>query len=130
MKQTSKGFTVIEIIFVAVVAGIASIFFFIQKNNIEVINRDNTKKIAINAMYYSLEQVYYAQNGNYPQTITSDNLKSMDPELFTDPFGKKINTTGSVYIYTPLDCSDSKCKSYELKATLENEADYIKKSKN
>lgn len=130
MKNTSRAFTVIEIIFVAVIAGIASIFFFIQKNNIETINRDSSKKIAINAMYYSLEEVFYAKNGYYPQMISSDILKSVDPNLFTDPAGHQINTTNSAYTYTPLNCNDNKCKSYELKTTLDNEADYIKKSKN
>lgn len=130
MKKDANGFTVIEIIFVAFIAILASIVFFVQKNSIELIAHDNTKKTAINSMYYSLEEVFYAANGYYPQTINSDVLKSVDPSLFKDPSGIAINTTGSDYSYTPSNCTDNKCKKYELKAILENEADFIKNSRN
>ena len=130
MTKHSNGFTVIELIFVAVLVGVASVVFFIQKQNLEVIAQDNTKKTAINAMYYSLEEVFYAANKYYPQSISSDNLKSVDPTLFTDPNGVKIGTAGGDYSYSPTDCTDKKCKSYTLKATLENEGDYIKTSLN
>lgn len=124
------GFTVIELLFVTFLVGVASVIFFVQKHNLEVVSRDNAKKTAINAMYFSLEEVFYAANKYYPQSISSDNLKSVDPNLFTDPNGSKINTTGSDYLYSPLNCVDNKCKSYELKATLENESDYVKNSRN
>lgn len=130
MTKQSNGFTVIEILFVSLIAIAASIIFFIQKNNLETVANDNTKKTAINAMYYALEEVYYQNNKYYPQTISSDNLKSIDPALFTDPNGKKINETGSVYTYNATNCQDSKCKSYTLKTTLQNEADYAKTNKN
>ena len=130
MTKYSRGFTVIEILFVSLIAIAASILFFIQKNNLEIVASDNTKKTAINAMYYSLEESFYPTNKYYPQTISSDILKTVDPALFTDPSGVKINTTGSSYTYTPTDCQDSKCKSYKLKATLQNESDYTKTNKN
>lgn len=129
MKKTN-GFTVIEIIFVSALVGLTSILFFVQKNNIEVIARDEKRKIAINAMYYSLEEVYYKTNKYYPQTISKDNLKSVDPSLLTDMNDIKIGEAGSEYTYTPTDCSNNKCKSYTLKTTLENESDYIKTSIN
>lgn len=130
MTKYSRGFTVIEILFVSLVAIAASVLFFIQKSNLEIVASDNTKKTAINAMYYSLEESFYPTNKYYPQTISSDILKTVDPSLFTDPSGVKINTTDSAYSYTPTDCQDGKCKSYKLKATLKNEADYIKTNKN
>ena len=130
MKNHSKGFTVIEIIFVAVFIGIASVLFFVQKHNIEVVAQDDTKKMSINAMYYGLEEVFYQNNKYYPQTISADNLKSVDPALFTDPDGVLINTAGSAYTYSPTNCNDGKCKSYTIKSTLENEADFIKTNKN
>jgi Tfp pilus assembly protein PilE len=130
MIKRITGFTVIELMFVAVLVGIASIFFFIQKHNLEVVAQDDTKKIAINAMYYGLEEVFYPANKYYPQSITSDNLKSVDPALFTDPNGVKINTAGSSYTYSPTNCVDNKCKGYTLKSTLNNEADYIKTNRN
>jgi len=130
MTKKLSGFTVIELIFIAVILSVASILFFVQKNNIETTAQDSTKKTAINAMYYGLEEVFYPANNYYPQTISTDNLKSVDPALFTDPAGVKLGSTGSAYIYSPTNCADNKCKSYTLKAALTNEADYIKKSKN
>jgi len=130
MIKKLNGFTVIELIFIIIVFGLASILFFVQKNNIEVIAQNNTKKTAINSMYYSLEEVFYPANKYYPQTIGSDNLKSVDPTLFKDPNGVKLGTAGSAYTYTPTNCSNNKCASYTLKATLTNEADYVKTSRN
>ena len=129
-KKYTSGFTVIELIFVAVLAVVVSVIFFAQKNNLESIASDNIKKTSINAMYYSLEEVFHSSNNYYPQTISSDVLKSVDPDLFTDPSGIKLGDEGSSYTYTPTNCSDNKCKSYTLKAVLENESDYIKTSKN
>lgn len=130
MKKHTNGFTVIELIFVIVVFGLASILFFIQKQNIETVASDNTKKTAINSMYYGLEEVFYPANNYYPQTISSDNLKSVDPNLFTDPNGIELEKSGSAYTYTPTNCTDNKCQGYTLKATLSNEDDYIKTNKN
>jgi len=130
MTKQSHGFTVIEILFVSLIAITASILFFVQKNNLETVATDNAKKTAINAMYYSLEEVFYQNNKFYPQSISSDNLKSVDPSLFTDPNGTKINTAGSSYTYSATDCQDNKCKGYTLKTTLQNEADYKKTNKN
>ena len=130
MTKRSHGFTVIELLFVAILVGVASVIFFIQKHNLEVVDRDDKKKIAINAMYYSLEEVFYPANKYYPQSINSDNLKSVDPTLFTDPSGIKLGTTGSTYSYSPTNCVNNQCKSYTLKTTLENEADFIKTSLN
>jgi len=130
MKKRVGGFTVIELILIIVVLGVASIIFFVQKNNVEVIARDNTEKTAINAMYYGLEEVFYPANKYYPQTVGADNLTSVDPALFKDPNGVKLGTAGSTYTYSPTNCTDNKCKSYTLKATLTNEADYVKNSRN
>ncbi|HUC96267.1 MAG TPA: hypothetical protein VMR16_01225 [Candidatus Saccharimonadales bacterium] len=130
MKNKSGGFTVIELMCIIILLGLASVIFFVQKNNIEVIAQDNTEKTAINAMYYSLENVFYPANNYYPQTISSSNLKSVDPALFTDPKGVKLGAAGSTYTYSPTNCTDNRCKSYTLKATLTNEADYIKTNRN
>ncbi len=128
MIKKINGFTTIEIIFLIALVGLSSIVFFIQKRDIEIISQDNTKKSSINAIYYSLEEVFYANNNYYPQTVDSNIIKSVDPAVFADPSGAQINTSGSDYSYTPTNCSDNKCKSYTLKTTLNNEADYIKTS--
>lgn len=130
MTKHTKGFTVIELIFFILLAGSTSIIFFVQKNNIEVAARDDARKTAINAIYYNLEKVFYPTNNYYPREITTETLKTIDPEMLIDSNGKKINETGSLYTYQPTDCSDDKCKNYTIKTTLEKEADYVKKSDN
>ena len=129
MKTThtlKSGFTVIELIFIITLLGVASVLFFVQKNNLEIANRDNTRKTAINAMYYSIEEVFFKNNGYYPQTIDSSVLPSVDPSLFTDPNGVKLGASNSNYRYEPYDCTANQCKQYTLRTTLENEADYVK----
>jgi len=130
MTKQSNGFTVIELFFIVILLVAASILFFVQKNNIEISAQDNAKKTAINAMYYSLEEVFYPTNKYYPQTISSDNLKSVDPALFTDPNDIMLGEIGSAYTYTPTNCTENQCKSYTLKSTLANEAEYTKTNKN
>ncbi len=128
MKST-RGFTVIELMIVVVFLAAASIIFFIQKNNIEVAARDNSRKTSINAMYYSLEEVYFKENSFYPRTLTAELLPSVDPDRFKDPSGVKIGESNSNFRYEPVDCNGDSCKGYTLRATLENEADYIKKNR-
>jgi type II secretory pathway pseudopilin PulG len=129
MNTRSAGFTVIELLVIVLILGAASVLFFIQKSNVEVAARDGQRKTAINAMYYSLEEVFYKTNKFYPSTLSETNLPSVDPALFTDPDGAKIGTSESDYRYEATNCSDEKCKGYTLRTTLENEADFIKDSK-
>jgi prepilin-type N-terminal cleavage/methylation domain-containing protein len=124
-----KGFTVIELIVVIVVFGLATGLFFVQKSNYDAVKRDEQRKTAINAMFYNLEELFYNDNNHYPETIGENNLKAMDPQLFTDPFGFNIGDEYSSYRYEPTDCKDSKCASYTLRAELEKEDDFIKKSR-
>lgn len=128
--QKQRGFTVIELIVAVVFLLVAGTFFFIQKRDLEVASRDTIRKTAINSMYYTLEDVYYPANTGYPEHLTADQLKGLDPSELKDPGGKAVGQEGSDYAYTPKDCTDGKCKSYTLTANLENEADYIKTSRN
>lgn len=130
MTKKSNGFTVIEILFIVLVFGAASILFFVQKNEIESSAQDNIRKTAINAMYYGLEEVFYPTNQYYPQSINSDVLKSVEPALFTDTNGTKIGDAGSLYTYLPTNCTDNKCKSYTLKSSLTSEDDFTKTNRN
>lgn len=100
--------------------------FFIQKNNLQTAARDEVRKTSINAMYYSLEEVYFKEHNSYPRTIDENVLPSVDPELFKDPNGVKVGESNSDYRYEPLDCSGNVCKKYNLRTTLENEDDFIK----
>lgn len=124
-----KGFTLPELIVVILFASLLLILFFTQKANLDAMRRDEKRKEAINAMYYALEEGFYAQNGYYPETISEENLPMMDPELFTDPMGINLGLEGSSYHYDAANCDDGRCKEYTLRATLEKEEDYIKKNR-
>lgn len=130
MKST-RGFTVIELLIVVGVLLAASVIFFIQKSNIETAGRDDARRTSINAMYYNLEEVYTKANKNtYPRTLTAENLTAMDPELLKDPNGVKVGESDSDFRYEPTDCTDTTCKGYTLRTTLEQEDDYVKTNRN
>lgn len=129
MNKRMHGFTVVEILFIVLVLGVACILFFVQKDNVTMVARDEQRKTAINAMYYSLEEVFYTTNNYYPASIDEIVLPSVDPDLFTDPSGVKLGENESSYRYEPVNCVDGKCKAYSLRTTLENEADFIKTNK-
>lgn len=129
MKST-RGFTTIELLIVVAILAAASVIFFIQKNNIETAGRDDARRTSINALYYSLEEVYAKENKSYPRTLTTKNLPSVDPALFADPNGVNIGESASDFRYDPTDCTGDSCKSYTLRTSLEQEDDYIKTNRN
>lgn len=128
--KSSRGFTVIELLIVIAVFAAASIIFFVQKNHVEVAARDDARRTSINAMYYSLEEVYFVQNKSYPRTLNATTLPSVDPELFKDPSGNKIGESTSDFRYEPLNCNGDACQGYSLRAALEGEDDYVKTNPN
>ena len=131
--KTKKGFTVLELILCIIFVGIFVVLFFFQKVNADAMGRDEKRKVAINAMYYALEEGYYAKNGYYPEKIDdAEVLPWIDPNLFTDPYGVPLwyAEGGSNYSYESKNCEDGKCKSYELRSVMEKEEDYIKSSRN
>lgn len=125
-----KGFTILELIIVAVFATLLIALFFIQKSNLDAMERDEDCKTAINAMYYALEESFYKEHGYYPETISEENLPVIDPALWTDPFGFNLGDSLSVYSYQPANCDQGHCKEYILKAKLEKEDDYTKSNRN
>ena len=129
MKTTSRGFTIIELLFIIVLLAAASVLFFVQKNNLEVAGRDESRKTAINAMYYSIEEVYFKEHGFYPRSIDETVLPSVDPSLFKDPAGVKLGESTSDYRYEAYNCTGDACKNYSLRTTLQNEDDYVKKNR-
>ncbi len=128
--RLKKGFTILELAVVILAVGLAVGLFFLQKLNTDAMNRDNTRKTAINAMYYALEEGFYAENNYYPETISESVLPMMDPALFTDPYGINLGTSGSTYSYEAANCDNGMCKEYILRAVMEKEDVYIKKSRN
>ena len=121
-----------------------AIFFAIQRHELDTATRDQARKVSINAMYYNLTEVFYVQNKYYPETISRDNLKAIDPALFTDPNdftlngnecvhtnsdGKKATDGDCNYRYTPTECNEKgECQKFKLTANMEAEADYTKSS--
>lgn len=128
MKAT-RGFTVIELLIVATLFAVASVVFFTQRTQVETAARDESRKTSINAMYYSLEEVYFKEKKSYPRVINGTVLPSVDPDLFKDPQGVQIGESNSDFRYEPLDCTNDACAGYTLRAALENEADYVKSNR-
>ena len=128
--KSKKGFTILELVIVAVFASLLFILFFVQKSNLDALKRDEDRKTAINAMYYALEESFYKDNGYYPETISEANIKVIDPALWTDPQGFNLGDPLSSYVYEPANCTNGQCKEYTLKATLEKESAYIKTNRN
>ena len=127
MKQ--KGFTVVELLAAIVLLIIAGSIFYVQKKDLQTTSRDNDRKTAINAMYYSLEEVYYKAHNGYPRTANTTTLPSVEPALFKDTKGVTVGDQSSEYRYEPSGCDGDLCKGYTLRADLEREADYIKNSR-
>ncbi|MBQ3353052.1 type II secretion system protein [Candidatus Saccharibacteria bacterium] len=125
-----QGFTFLEIAIVAVFASLLVIFFLVQKSNIDAMERDEDRKTAINAMYYALEESFYKEHGYYPELISEDNIKVIDPALWTDPMGFNLGDPASSYSYEAANCHNGKCKEYILKAILEKEDTYTKYNRN
>ncbi len=128
MKR-ERGFTILELVVVIFFASLLLILFFLQKLNLDAMHRDEQRKEAINAMYYALEEGFHAKNGYYPENISEENLKVMDPSLFTDPSGINLGQEDSDYTYEAANCTNGRCKEYTLKARLEKEDTYIKKNR-
>lgn len=111
-------------------AALLVIIFFLQKANVDAMNRDDDRKAAINAMYYALEEYYYPKYGYYPSEINEEVLPVIDPQLFTDPFGANIGTEASTYSYETADCNAAnECQDFILRANLEKEDTYIKRGR-
>lgn len=126
-----KGFTVIELLVVIVLLAVGGWLFFNEKARVDAVQRDAARKVAINAMYYNLEEVFYEKNGYYPSAIDSKTLRAMDPSLFTDPNGVKLGSASADYHYDGIECTtDGHCKGYTLRSAMEHEADYIKTNRN
>ncbi len=130
MKKQA-GFTVVELLVVLVLLMVGTWLFVSERSNVQAAVRDQERKVAINAMYYNLEEVYYEKNGFYPASIDSKTLRAMDPELFTDPTGYKLGDGSSNYKYEGINCNTSnQCKEYRLSSSMELEAEYVKTNRN
>ncbi|MDR3125687.1 MAG: prepilin-type N-terminal cleavage/methylation domain-containing protein [Candidatus Nomurabacteria bacterium] len=124
-----EGFTVIEMLIFFTVLAILAIFFVIQKTDLDTSYADRDRKAAVNAIYYSLREVYFPAHGYYPEQIKVDTLSGIDQTILTDALGYTIGDPDSRYRYEGLDCDNqSKCRDFRLTADLDKEADYVKSS--
>ena len=89
---------------------------------------DKARKISINAIHQSLQEVYVKQHDSYPLAINKEVLPTVDPDVLNDPNGQHINEVTSQYHYEPFGCSENKCEAYYLYADLEKEGRYEKRS--
>lgn len=136
-NHSQSGFTVIELIVVAVVLTVAGAMIYFQHTNSTVTYQDEQRKTAINAMHYALEEVYYPEHKSYPENISSDVLKSVEPSLFTDPSGFTLgkdsaaeSLTSPNYHYDATGCDTTgKCTGYTLRSDMAKEAQYTKKNR-
>ncbi len=128
--KNKQGFTIIELVIVAVFGSLLFLLFFVQKGNLDAMSRDEDRKTAINAMYYALEEGFYNQNKFYPESISEENIPMIDPALWTDPNGLNLGDPLSDYSYEPANCLEGRCKEYILRAKLEKEDAYIKSNRN
>lgn len=127
-KSFKRGFTVLELIVAIVFLLFIGGVFVHQKNKLAQQDRDSKRKIAINALYFNLKDVYYPKNKFYPENLTTESLPGVDPAIYTDPNGNAWGSPDSNYSYETTDCTDNKCQNFKLSAKLENEADFVKKN--
>ncbi len=94
-RGTDGGFTLVELLIVIVILGVlaAIVVFSVQgmSNNSKTVGCQATKNTAQTAV-----EAYYAQNGNYPATLSVlvPNLLKTDPT--GDQFGITYAQTGGV----------------------------------
>ena len=126
IKQ-QKGFTIIELLIVIIVIGILAALVLNAFGNIQERARDTERRSDVNAIHTQLE-LYYADNGDYPNSTTKAGLVTAMPDLnsdaLDDPSGDAINAGGANgYDYAPLPagCVAGACTSYTLSATLEED---------
>lgn len=124
--QTTRGFTIIElIVFIALLLAIG-VVAFIQVQDIRASERDNQRKTDINTVHYGIEKVFYEKNNYYPEAVNPEVLPYVNPTSFKDPDGVEINNRQSDYRYNPSGCIEGKCQGYSLRSVLQKEADYVK----
>ena len=125
--KTSSGFTVVELLVAIAFFGIIATLLFQQQQSMRTIHRDQDRKVAINAIYYNLEEVVRPTLGGYPRTLSAAQLKAMDKSLLRDPSGILIGEPNSEYRYEPTGCNGGDvCAGYTLRADLERESDFVK----
>lgn len=130
-KRNESGFTIVELLIVIVVIGILAALVLNTFSGIQERARDTERRTDINSLATQLE-VYYADNGGYPDgatvgfTVDTTNLPGLDAEALNDPNGNALNVgsdpdsaTDNQYHYNPTSCTAGLCTTFELGSPLE-----------
>ena len=127
--KTSSGFTVVELLVTLVFLGLIGGIAYSQTQSLGMIHRDQDRKIAINSIYYNLQEVVKPKLGGYPRVLNASELRAMDSALLKDPQGVSIGKSGSDYRYEPTGCNGGDvCSGFTLRVNLEHETDFVKSS--
>lgn len=127
LMKTSSGFTVVELLATIVFVSIIGTLFFELKQTLDVVHRDQDRKVAINAIHYNLEEVVKPSLGGYPRFLNASQLGAVDKAVLKDPSGVMVGEATSQYRYEPTGCNGGEvCTGYVLRADLEREADFVK----
>lgn len=136
--RNQKGFTIIELLIVIAIIAILAGLVLNNFQGAQARARDVHRITDINTIHSQLE-VYFNENGAYPQTFTAATFPGMDPESLVDPRGQSIVINAAVanegaaganptaannYLYTawPTGCTND-CTGYLLKTYIERESE-------
>ena len=121
-----SGFTAVELVIAIVIATFVASLFFVQRNDAGARASDSITKTHINSLFYYLEDIYYPTKKAYPESLSAEQLKGLDPDSLLDAFGKQVNTEGSKVRYEGVNCNNGQCKGYKLSGELIKEGTYVK----
>lgn len=136
LKKTSqKGFTIVELLIVIVVIGILAALVLNTFNGVQARARNTERQTDVKAIASQLE-VYYADNGGYPQWSQIDSpakvktlLKGLDEGAAKAPQGTDFDLQNSAstdkkkygYVTNTGCAADNACTSFTL--TYQTEGD-------
>ncbi|HUD05997.1 MAG TPA: prepilin-type N-terminal cleavage/methylation domain-containing protein [Candidatus Saccharimonadales bacterium] len=149
LKKDQSGFSIIEILLVAVAVGILISIVLTAYVSVHRNQNNQTRQNDIQAIYQKLE-AYYVENSQYPTLADMNNsawltknMPNLNPGDLKDPSGKteqlvtKPETNAYAYEVTSVDgstCNDKTviCAHYSLVATLDESSapTFVKSSLN
>jgi len=157
IRQDKSGFTIIELLVVALVVGILSTLVITTYSGVQAKNRNSNRQASIDKLQSKLE-TYFAQNNTYPTLDNVNdtswrkaNLKDLADNDIKDPrWSKDVDActkdgstilssspTDNCYSYqattsdgSACDNKEKQCAQYTLTTMLEGGGKYVKSSLN
>lgn len=146
LKQTSDGFTFIELLIVLVIIGALTTFVFLTFSGIQQRRRDNKRQYNIGLVDHYIEN-YFARSSHYPSYTdlsnpkwVAANIKGLSPSILHDPKSNANPIVGAGnathYGYTvnqgdgtsSCEKDDTLCATFTLTAHLESGGVFVVKS--